>query len=91
MEFSTKMHEKTDGTGMDPLLRIEGFSLRFQGHDVCVVDELNITVSAGETLCIVGESGCGKSVSAMALMGLLPKDVIEIPEARCGLKVNHLT
>ena len=37
------------------------------------VRDLSFTVKRGETLCIVGESGCGKSMTALALMGLLPK------------------
>ncbi len=34
---------------------------------------VNLALAAGETLCLVGESGCGKSLSALALMGLLPR------------------
>ncbi|MEX0319497.1 MAG: ABC transporter ATP-binding protein [Ruegeria sp.] len=63
----------------DAILRLSDFSLRFRGHDALAVDGLNLSVSAGETLCIVGESGCGKSITAMAMMGLLPRDVIDIP------------
>lgn len=62
-----------------PILRLDAFSLLFRGHSICAVEDLSLAVSAGETLCIVGESGCGKSVTAMALMGLLPRDVITIP------------
>jgi len=36
------------------------------------VDGVSLRVAAGETLCLVGESGCGKSLTALALMGLLP-------------------
>lgn len=38
-----------------------------------VVKGVDIDVSLGETVCIVGESGCGKSMTSLALMGLLPK------------------
>ncbi len=38
-----------------------------------VVDGLSFSLRQGETLCIAGESGSGKSVSSLALMGLLPK------------------
>ena len=40
------------------------------------VDNLNIHVDKGETLCIVGESGCGKSLTSLAIMDLLPKKAI---------------
>ncbi|WP_320109195.1 ABC transporter ATP-binding protein [Mangrovibrevibacter kandeliae] len=55
----------------DPVLALSDFSLRFApGKNL--VDGVGFEVRAGETLCIVGESGCGKSVTALALMGLLP-------------------
>lgn len=64
------------------ILQLRQFSLRFRGQTEPAVDGLSLSVSAGETLCIVGESGCGKSVSAMALMGLLPSDIIDIPSGQ---------
>jgi peptide/nickel transport system ATP-binding protein len=43
------------------------------GHRV--VDALNVTLGPGETVALVGESGCGKSTTALAIMGLLPRNV----------------
>jgi len=40
--------------------------------NVTAVDDISFSLKKGETLCIVGESGCGKSVSALSIMGLLP-------------------
>ena len=40
------------------------------------VDGIDIHVDKGETLCIVGESGCGKSLTSLAVMDLLPKKAI---------------
>ncbi|ADB48569.1 ABC transporter ATP-binding protein [Conexibacter woesei] len=59
----------TDGT----LLTVERLDVRFRtaGGWTQVVDGVDLTVGAGETLCVVGESGSGKSVTALALMGLL--------------------
>ena len=38
------------------------------------VDKVNLHVGRGEILCVVGESGCGKSLTSLAIMGLLPKN-----------------
>ena len=43
--------------------------------EVTVVDGVSFSVQAGRTLAIVGESGCGKSVTSLSVMGLLPKRI----------------
>ncbi|MCB9946349.1 MAG: ABC transporter ATP-binding protein [Rhodospirillaceae bacterium] len=57
-----------------PLLAIEGFSLGFNtdAGPVTVVDDMSLAIGRGETVGLVGESGCGKSVTAMSVMRLLP-------------------
>jgi peptide/nickel transport system ATP-binding protein len=57
-----------------PLLDVADLSVRFETDDgvVQAVDTLSFAVDEGEVLGIVGESGCGKSVSLMSLLGLLP-------------------
>src|SRR6478609_2102751 len=55
-----------------PLLEVEDLSIGFPRHgDVNVVDHVNFTVRPGETMALVGESGCGKSITSLAIMGLL--------------------
>ena len=56
-----------------PLLEVEDLAVEFRTRDgvVDAVDGLSYTVTAGRTLAIVGESGCGKTVSSLAVMGLL--------------------
>ena len=54
-----------------PVLEIRGLSVTF-GNTLRVLDGIDLTVGAGELVCVVGESGSGKSVSALATMGLLP-------------------
>ncbi|KWV57769.1 peptide ABC transporter ATP-binding protein [Bradyrhizobium macuxiense] len=59
-----------------PLIEIEGLRVVFQGDDgrtTHAVDSVDLSVANGATLGLVGESGCGKSVTSLAIMGLLPK------------------
>ncbi len=57
-----------------PVLAVEGLRVEFAGNaaPVAVLEDLDIEVAAGQTLALVGESGCGKSMAALAVMGLLP-------------------
>jgi peptide/nickel transport system ATP-binding protein len=55
-----------------PVLSVDKLSVRFKNAPTNVVDGVSFSLHASRTLAIVGESGCGKSVSSMALMGLLP-------------------
>jgi peptide/nickel transport system ATP-binding protein len=57
---------------VSPALRVRDLTVRFAGAPAAVVDGISFEVAAGRTLAVVGESGCGKSVTSMALMGLLP-------------------
>ena len=58
-----------------PLLQLSNLRVAFAtpSGPVTVVDGLGFSLEAGKTLCIAGESGSGKSVTALSLMGLLPK------------------
>jgi len=56
-----------------PVLSVNNLTVRFKGTAANVVDGVSFSVQPGKTLSIVGESGCGKSVTSMALMGLLPE------------------
>lgn len=58
-----------------PLLSVRGLSVRFRmrgDRHVAAVTDVSFDLAAGECLALVGESGCGKSVLASALLGLLP-------------------
>jgi peptide/nickel transport system ATP-binding protein len=58
----------------DALLAIRGLSVHFKtnGGVGRAVDTVDLCIAPGETLGLVGESGCGKTVTAMAVMGLVP-------------------
>lgn len=57
-----------------PLLDVQGLRVEFrtQRGAVHAVNGVDLTLQAGQTVGLVGESGCGKSVTALAVLGLLP-------------------
>ena len=56
------------------LLEVDDLSVRFDSDEgsVHAVDRVSFSLEEGEVLAMVGESGCGKSVTAMSLLRLLP-------------------
>src|SRR5207247_6149686 len=57
-----------------PLLEIRNLKLEFgtPQKPLRAVDDASFTIGAGETVCLVGESGCGKSVTALSIARLVP-------------------
>ncbi len=91
-----------------PVLQVDrlGLDVRVDGALHPLVRDLSFEVRPGETVAIVGESGCGKSLTALAIMGLLPprtvratqgrilldgQDLLQTPEpALCDLRGNRM-
>ena len=65
-----------------PLVTVRGLEVAFVSRDATVqaVNGVDFDLRKGETLAIVGESGCGKSVTSSAIMQLLPKPAAFIPQ-----------
>lgn len=64
-----------------PVLEVEDLRVRFQRRGeaaTLAVDGVSFSVAPGETVGLVGESGCGKSVTSLATMGLLPKRGVHV-------------
>lgn len=74
-EVETKRTDRFDDSqfaGLEPLLEVRDLCIKFPRHgDVNVVDHVNYSVRPGETMGLVGESGCGKSIIALTVMGLI--------------------
>lgn len=81
--YLLKLHEKettrTDRMQLNanakPILQVKNLSIRFPNRygEIPLIDNISFTVHEGETMGLVGESGCGKSITAFSIMGLLPK------------------
>lgn len=63
-----------EDTSSEPLLSVEDLKVYFYGDETVsrAVDGIDFSVGPQETVCLVGESGCGKTVSALAVLGLVP-------------------
>jgi len=64
-----------------PLLDVRDLSVVFNRRGTTpftAVDKVSFTVDPGQTIGLVGESGCGKSVTSLAIMGLLPKRGVQV-------------
>ena len=94
----------------DVLLEVKNLKTYFSRDDgryVKAVDGVSFTVNRGETLCVVGESGCGKSITALSIMDLLQKPrgkimggeilfegqdlVCASEEQMCGIRGNRIS
>ena len=87
------------------LLEIKGLKTHFSTDDgiLQAVDGVDISINKGETLCVVGESGCGKTVTAMSILKLIampPGRIVDgrimaatapITEVTNGLQLLHTT
>jgi oligopeptide/dipeptide ABC transporter ATP-binding protein len=74
------------------LLSVRDLKIHFVGDGkvAYALDGVSYEVGKGETVCIVGESGCGKTVSALAILGLIPQPPGEIAGGRVLFKGKDL-
>ncbi len=75
-----------------PVLAVDDLTVRFDTRDgiVHAVNGISFNLSPGETIGIVGESGCGKSVTALSIMRLIPQPPGRIEEGTISLEDRNL-
>jgi peptide/nickel transport system ATP-binding protein len=80
-------------TAPETVLRVEGLcvSVRTEAGLRPLVQDLSFTLNRGETLAIAGESGSGKSITSLAIMGLLPPPAVRVTGGRVLLSGQELT
>ena len=78
------------GNGKKPILEVEGLKTQFftRAGIVYAVDGVSFSVDEGETVGIVGESGCGKSVTSLSLMRLVPHPPGKIVDGQVTFRVD---
>ena len=83
---------KEDQINSENLLSVEDLRVYFRGDDAVAraVDGVDFRVRQQETVCLVGESGCGKTVSALAVLGLVPCPPGDIVSGRILLQQQDL-
>jgi oligopeptide/dipeptide ABC transporter ATP-binding protein len=76
----------------DTLLSVDDLKVYFRSEDSLAraVDGVSYEIQREETVCLVGESGCGKTVSALSILGLIPQPPGEIAGGRIVFKGKEL-
>ena len=72
------------------LLKVTDLSINVAGASPDLVRGVSFTLTKGETLCLVGESGCGKSLTALALMGLLTTPPLSVTQGSATFQGRDL-
>lgn len=77
-----------NSTEREELLRVNNLDVTLFTEDGALpaIQDLTFEMRFGETLAVVGESGCGKSMTALSVMGLIPQPPAKLPVARLSLK-----
>lgn len=78
---------------MAPLLKVENLRIELTTRDgiAPVIDDLSFELGTGESISFVGESGCGKSMTALGIMGLLPEKIGRIASGKITFNGEELT
>ena len=83
---------RAPGARTDPLLSVRGLrtAVTTRGESFDVVRDLSLDIYPNEILCLVGESGCGKSITALSIMRLLPTPPVRVRAGQILFKDEDL-
>ena len=86
------MTENVQRNQSNTLIQVNGLTsvIRSLGEHYRVVDDVSFSIERGKTLALLGESGCGKSMTALSIMGLLPKPAGAVTGGEILLEDNNL-
>ncbi len=75
MSLASPAQPRDAASGPGDVLRVEGLTVEFLSHrgPATIVSDASFSIASGRTMSLVGESGCGKSVTVMSMLGLLPR------------------
>jgi peptide/nickel transport system ATP-binding protein len=95
-----ELREPQPAQPSDVLLDVQGLAVAYrdpQGQEVRLIDDVSFTLRRGEALGLAGESGCGKTTTALAILGLLPGNLyraagqIELDSTRGVMHIERRT
>src|SRR6476659_269514 len=84
MVTATASASHSGASSHEAVLRVEGLAVGVGPRDkrVSLVEDISLEIHPGRTLCVVGESGCGKSLTSLAIMGLLATPPLSVTAGR---------
>ena len=84
MVTATASASHSGASSHEAVLRVEGLAVGVGPLDkrVSLVEDISLEIHPGRTLCVVGESGCGKSLTSLAIMGLLATPPLSVTAGR---------
>jgi len=93
MPKNTEVSQASQGRQNKQLLEISGLKTTFQtfAEVIRALQGVDFTMSRGETLGMVGETGCGKSVTALSILRLLPGRSGKIADGKIVFEGSDLT
>jgi len=82
----------TNASSSEPILKVEDLRVHFDSFDGTaeVIDGIDLTVSEGEVVAVVGETGCGKSVTMRSILGTLQQPPARIPTGEITFRGQNL-